>query len=142
MLHGKSCMAMPLAGRALRERCAGSSSAEEAPVCADLYESHNRGMARTRQLNNRRKDAMEIIAKLPHMDDASLTVLHGNAERLLRIGTKKQQASATAVMPAIEAEIAARREAKAAKTKAAAAAKRASAKQSKSNAETHRTDQA
>jgi hypothetical protein len=72
---------------------------------------------------------MEIIAKLPHMDDASLTVLHGNAERLQRIGTKTQQASATAVIPAIEAELAARREAKT--IKAAAEARRAAAKEKK-----------
>jgi hypothetical protein len=74
---------------------------------------------------------MEIIAKLPHMDDASLTVLHGNAERLQRIGTKTQQASATAVIPAIEAELAARREAKTIKIKAAAEARRAAAKEKK-----------
>ena len=46
---------------------------------------------------------MQIFAKLPHLDDASLTVLHSNAERLLRSGTKPQKASATALMPAIEA---------------------------------------
>jgi hypothetical protein len=74
---------------------------------------------------------VEIVAKLPQMDDAALTVLHGNAERLLRIGTKTQQASATAVMPAIEAEIAARREAKTIKIKAAAEARRAAAKEKK-----------
>lgn len=74
---------------------------------------------------------MQIVAKLPHLDDASLTVLHGNAERLLRIGTKTQRASATAVMPAIEAELAARREAKTMKTKAAAEARRAAAKEKK-----------
>jgi hypothetical protein len=44
---------------------------------------------------------MEILAKLPSLDDASLAVLHGNAERLLRIGTKTQQASATTAIPAI-----------------------------------------
>jgi hypothetical protein len=67
---------------------------------------------------------MQILAKLPQMDDASLTVLYGNAERLMRIGTKTQQASATAVIPAIEAELAARKEAKVTKTKAAAEARR------------------
>jgi hypothetical protein len=76
---------------------------------------------------------MEILAKLPLMDDASLTVLHGNAERLMRTGTKTLQASATAVMPAIEAEIAARRETKSTKAKAAAEAKRAAAKERKRN---------
>jgi len=77
---------------------------------------------------------MEILAKLPSLDDASLAVLHGNAERLLRIGTKTQQASATAAIPAIEAELAARREAKVAKAKAAAEAKRVAAKERKRKA--------
>jgi len=74
---------------------------------------------------------MGIIAKLPSLDDASLVVLQGNAERLIRIGTKSQQADANAAMPAIEAEIAARREAKVSKAKATAAAKREAAKERK-----------
>jgi hypothetical protein len=74
---------------------------------------------------------MEILAKLPSLDDASLAVLQGNAERLLRIGTKTQQASATVAIPAIEAELAARREAKASKAKATAEAKRVAAKERK-----------
>jgi hypothetical protein len=72
-----------------------------------------------------------ILAKLPSMDEAALTVLQGNAERLIRIGTKTQQANATAVLPAIEAELAARREAKAIKVKEAAAARREAAKERK-----------
>ena len=74
---------------------------------------------------------MQILAKLPSMDDASLAVLQDNAERLVRIVTKTQQANATAVLPAIEAERAARREATATKAKAAAAVKRAAAKEAK-----------
>jgi hypothetical protein len=74
---------------------------------------------------------MQILAKLPHLDDASLTVLQGNAERLLRIGTKTQQANATAVMPAIEAELAARTEAKLSKAEEAAEARRTAAKERK-----------
>ena len=74
---------------------------------------------------------MQILAKLPHLDNASLTVLQGNAERLLRIGTKIQKTSATAVMPAIEAELATRQEAKASKAKEAAEARRAAAKEKK-----------
>jgi hypothetical protein len=77
---------------------------------------------------------MQILAKLPHLDDASLTVLQGNAERLLRIGTKTQQANATAVMPAIEAELAARKEAKLSKAKEAAEARRTAAKERKRKA--------
>ena len=34
------------------------------------------------------------VAKLPAMEDAALTVLHENAERLGRTGTKAQQAAA------------------------------------------------
>jgi hypothetical protein len=89
------------------------------------------GTAPVAPADDRRDKALEILAKLPLMDDAALTVLHGNAERLLRIGTKTQQASATAVMPAIEAELAARREAKSSKLKAAAEARRAAAKGAK-----------
>lgn len=74
---------------------------------------------------------MEILAKLPSLDDASLAVLQGNAERLLRVGTKTQQANATEAIPAIEAELAARREAKVSKAKATAEAKRVAAKERK-----------
>jgi hypothetical protein len=76
--------------------------------------------------------ALQILDKLPQLDDAALAVLQGNAERLLRVGTKTQQANATAILPAIEAERAARREAKATQAKAAAAAKREAAKKGKS----------
>jgi hypothetical protein len=79
-----------------------------------------------------RKKALQIIDKLPQLDDAALAVLQGNAERLLRVGTKTQQADATAVLPAIEAERAARRDAKATQVKATAAAKREAAKKGKS----------
>ena len=77
------------------------------------------------------KRALQIIDKLPELDDAALAVLQGNAERLLRVGTKTQQANATAILPAIEAERAARREAKATQAKATAAAKREAAKKGK-----------
>jgi hypothetical protein len=89
------------------------------------------GTAPVAPADDERDKALEILAKLPLMDEAALTVLQGNAERLLRIGTKTQQASATAVMPAIEAELAARREAKSSKLRAAAEARRAAAKESK-----------
>ena len=65
------------------------------------------------------------VAKLPAMEDAALSVLHENAERLERIGTKAQQAAAAALRPAIEAELAARRAAKLSRAQEAAAAKRA-----------------
>lgn len=63
--------------------------------------------------------------KLPALEDNALGVLHQNAERLERTGTKAQQAAAAALMPAIEAELAARRAAKLSQAKEAAAAKRA-----------------
>jgi hypothetical protein len=66
------------------------------------------------------------LDKLPAMADAALNVLHQNAERLERRGTKAQQAAAAALMPAIEAELAARREAKLSQAREAAAARRAS----------------
>jgi hypothetical protein len=65
-------------------------------------------------------------AKLPAMEDAALGILHENAERLERTGTKSQQAAAAALMPAIEAELATRRAAKLNHAKEVAAAKRAS----------------
>ncbi len=74
---------------------------------------------------------MQILAKLPSLDDAALAVLQDNAERLMQAGTKTQQADATALLPAIEAERTARREAKASKAKEAAAAKRAAAKEAR-----------
>ncbi len=65
-------------------------------------------------------------AKLPAMEDVALGILHENAERLERTGSKSQQAAAAALMPAIEAELAARRAAKLSHAKEVAAAKRAS----------------
>jgi hypothetical protein len=64
---------------------------------------------------------MDLAAKLPQMDDAALTVLRENAERLEQTGTSAQRAAATALMPALEAELESRRAAKlaAAKTKRA-----------------------
>jgi hypothetical protein len=64
-------------------------------------------------------------AKLPAMEDTALAVLHENAERLERSGTKSQQAAAAALMPAIQAELATRRAAKLAQARETAAAKRA-----------------
>jgi len=71
------------------------------------------------------KESPMDAAKLPEMEDTALAVLHENAERLERTGTKSQQAAASALMPAIVAELATRREAKLARTREAAAAKRA-----------------
>jgi len=64
---------------------------------------------------------MDLVAKLPSLDDGALAVLRDNAERLEQSGTKTQRSAAAALLPAIETELASRREAK----KAAASAKRA-----------------
>ena len=69
---------------------------------------------------------MDLVAKLPSIEDAGLAVLHENAERLERTGTPAQRSAASALIPAIEAELAARRAAKAAAPKPAT--KRAAAK--------------
>jgi hypothetical protein len=65
---------------------------------------------------------MDLAARLPAMEDVALAVLHENAERLEQTGTPAQRASASALMPALEAELASRRAAKLAlaKTKRAA----------------------
>ena len=55
---------------------------------------------------------MSILEKLPGMEDAALNNLHANAVRLEQAGSPAQRASAGALLPAIEAEIATRRAAK------------------------------
>jgi hypothetical protein len=66
---------------------------------------------------------MDMTARLPSMDDSALAVLHANAERLGQTGTSAQKSAAAALLPAIEAELAARREAKRARLAARRAAK-------------------
>lgn len=63
-----------------------------------------------------------MIAKLPAMDDKALAVLRSNAERLGRTGTKSQKTAAAALLPAIDAEVDARKTAKLSKAKEARAA--------------------
>jgi hypothetical protein len=79
---------------------------------------------------------MDIAATLPSLEDAALAVLFANAGRLERNGTPAQKAAAAVLMPAIVAELAARREARqvAAREAAALRAKRA-AKRKISSAE-------
>ena len=55
---------------------------------------------------------MDILAKVPAMPDDALGNLHANAERLRRAGSPVQRAEAAALLPALEAELAARRAAK------------------------------
>jgi hypothetical protein len=64
----------------------------------------------------------DVAAKLPDMADTELTVLHANAERLERTGTPVQRTAASALIPAIQAELTARRAAKLSHAKAATSA--------------------
>lgn len=64
---------------------------------------------------------MDLVSKLPSLEDGALAVLHENAERLEQTGTRAQKTAAAELIPAIQAELEARREAK----RASAASKRA-----------------
>lgn len=55
---------------------------------------------------------MTLIERLPSMADDALGTLHANAVRLGASGSAAQRASAVALLPALEAEIAARDAAK------------------------------
>jgi hypothetical protein len=70
---------------------------------------------------------MDVVAKLPQMEDKALGVLEENAKRLEQAGTPAQKIAAADLIPAIQAEVSARREAKLAKAREArqAAPKRA-----------------
>ena len=52
---------------------------------------------------------MDLVAKLPEMSDDSLANLRTNAKRLQHSGTPAQRSDAAALLPAVEAEIGARR---------------------------------
>jgi hypothetical protein len=66
---------------------------------------------------------MDLVARLPSLEDTALAVLHQNAERLEQSGTSAQKSAAAALLPAIEAELAARREARRVELAARRAAK-------------------
>lgn len=68
---------------------------------------------------------MDMITKLPEMSDDALSNLRSNAKRLEQNGTPAQRTSAAALLPAVEAEIGARRLAKVKATRAPAAKPRA-----------------
>jgi hypothetical protein len=55
---------------------------------------------------------MDLLTKLPEMSDDALTNLRNNAKRLQQSGTPAQRSDAAALLPAVEAEIGARRLAK------------------------------
>jgi hypothetical protein len=62
---------------------------------------------------------MDLLAKLPDMSDDSLANLRTNAKRLQLSGTAAQRTEAAALLPAVEAEIGARRLAKVKATRSA-----------------------
>jgi hypothetical protein len=62
---------------------------------------------------------MDLLAKLPEMSDDALANLRTNAERLQHSGTPTQRSDAAALLPAVEAEIGARRLAKVKATRTA-----------------------
>jgi hypothetical protein len=63
---------------------------------------------------------MDMITKLPEMSDDALSNLRTNAKRLQETGSPHQRSDAAALLPAVEAEIGARRLAKAKAARAAA----------------------
>ena len=77
-------------------------------------------MAEPKPNNEQRAIArsMEMVPKLLGFADDPLGVLHGNAERLEKVGNVTQRAAASAILPAIRAELAARLAAKPPKVKA------------------------
>ncbi len=76
---------------------------------------------------------MDLSEKIPGMSDAALDNLRANAERLGHAGSPSQRTAATALLPAIEAELSTRKAAKRERTaeasRAAGAKRRASRKE-------------
>lgn len=62
---------------------------------------------------------MDLLTKLPEMSDDALANLRINAKRLQHSGTPTQRTDAAALLPAVEAEIGARRLAKVKATRSA-----------------------
>jgi hypothetical protein len=52
---------------------------------------------------------MDLITKLPELSDDALSNLRTNAKRLQQSGTASQRSDAAALLPAVEAELGARR---------------------------------
>ncbi|MDR3514519.1 MAG: hypothetical protein P4M00_01800 [Azospirillaceae bacterium] len=71
---------------------------------------------------------MDLLAKVPEMADDALTNLCANAKRLVQAGTARQQLAAQALLPAITAEMALRRDRKTADRTAQVAAAAAARK--------------
>ncbi len=68
---------------------------------------------------------MDMITKLPEMSDDALANLRTNAKRLQHSGTPSQRSEATVLLPAVEAELGARRLARVKATRTAAVKPRA-----------------
>ena len=66
-----------------------------------------------------RRTGMDLLTKLPEMSDDALANLRTNAKRLQQSGTPAQRTDAAALLPAVEAEIGARRLAKVKATRSA-----------------------
>src|SRR6266853_1747548 len=66
-----------------------------------------------------RRNGMDLLTKLPEMSDDALANLRTNAKRLQHSGTPAQRTDAAALLPAVEAEIGARRLAKVKATRSA-----------------------
>jgi hypothetical protein len=62
---------------------------------------------------------MDMITKLPEMSDDALVNLRTNAKRLQQSGNPSQRSNAAVLLPAVEAEIGARRLAKVKATRSA-----------------------
>ena len=69
---------------------------------------------------------MDLLTKLPVMSDDALANLRTNARRLQHSGTPTQQSDAAALLPAVEAEIGARRLAKVKATRSVVRGRRSS----------------
>src|SRR5260370_5586114 len=66
-----------------------------------------------------RRAVMDMITKLPEMSDDALVNLRTNAKRLQQSGNPSQRSNAATLLPAVEAEIGARRLAKVNATRSA-----------------------
>src|ERR1700730_7094610 len=66
-----------------------------------------------------RRNGMDLLTKLPEISDDALANLRTNAKRLQHSGTPAQRTDAAALLPAVEAEIGARRLAKVKATRSA-----------------------
>lgn len=70
----------------------------------------------------------DLMSRLPELADDSLAALRSNAERLAKVGDDRQRSAATAMLPAVLAEIAARDEVKAAARRERLAARKTARK--------------